>query len=71
VRKIFNIGDLVEPASLVFDHTLGVITGITKYNSTCQSYDVQWAGKEILEAWSPRELLLVVGGQSKNNNEKR
>ena len=70
MRRIFNIGDLVEPASLVFDHTLGVITGITKYNSTCQSYDVQWVGKEILEAWSPRELLLVVRGK-KNNNEAK
>ena len=70
MRRIFNIGDLVDPASLVFDHTLGVITGITKYNSTCQSYDVQWVGKEILEAWSPRELLLVVRGK-KNNNEAK
>ena len=70
MRRIFNIGDLVEPASSVFDHTLGVITGITKYNSTCQSYDVQWVGKEILEAWSPRELLLVVRGK-KNNNEAK
>ena len=70
MRVTFEIGDLVQPASVVFDeHILGIITGITTYNSTCCSYDIQWVGKNMLEAWSPRELLLVAQGK-KNNNEK-
>jgi len=71
MRKILNIGDLVEPASTVFDeHILGVVTGVTTYNSTCCSYDIQWVGKNMVEAWSPQELLLVVGGKSRRRKKE-
>ena len=69
MRHVFRVGDLVEPVLTYVDHTLGVVTGVNTYNSTCNSYDIRWVGQTMLEAWSPKEMRLVSRG--KNNNEKR
>jgi len=66
-RMIFQVGDLVEPVMVYDPLTLGVVTGVNRYGSACNSYDIQWVGQPILEAWSPKEMRLVSRG--KNNNE--
>ena len=61
-RMIFFVGDLVEPVMVYDPFTLGVVTGVNRYGSDCNSYDIQWAGQPILEAWSPKEMRLVARG---------
>ena len=65
-RNIFQVGDLVEPWACYAEFTLGIVTGVNRYGSDCNSYDVQWAGQPILEAWSPKEIRLVSRGKKKN-----
>ena len=69
-RGIYQVGDLVEPSLTYSDHTLGVVTGVNRYGSDCNSYDIQWAGQPILEAWSPKEMRLVAR-EIKINNENK
>jgi hypothetical protein len=69
---IFQVGDLVEPV-MVFDPlTLGVVTGVNRdLDQLAYSYDIQWVGQPILEAWTPKEMRLVSRGKNNNNEVKK